>query len=106
MAVEVLLRRSIESLGKVGEVVRVRPGYARNFLLPQGLAVAPTPENLRPVERDKVVKAEMGAERAKDRPELLTNWGVTVTSRRGEPEATSAASAPSRSPTPWSPRAS
>ena len=80
MAVEVLLRRSIESLGKVGEVVRVRPGYARNYLFPQGLAVTPSAENLRLVEKDKVVEAEIEAERAKERAELLGKLeGVSVT---------------------------
>ena len=80
MAVEVLLRRSIESLGKVGEVVRVRPGYARNFLFPQGLAVVPSAENQRLVEKDKVVEAAVEAERAKERAELMGKLeGVSVT---------------------------
>lgn len=69
--IEVLLRRSIDALGRVGEVVRVRPGYARNHLFPFGLAVAPTKENLRLVEKDKVVEAELEAERAKHRQELV-----------------------------------
>ena len=71
MAVEVLLRKSVESLGRVGEVVRVRPGFARNYLLPQGIAVLPTKENLRLVEKDKVVEATLEAERAKARAELF-----------------------------------
>jgi large subunit ribosomal protein L9 len=80
MAVEVLLRKSIESLGKVGEVVRVRNGYARNFLLPQGLAVSPTAENLRLVEKDKVVEAAVEAERAKERADLMAKLeGVSIT---------------------------
>jgi large subunit ribosomal protein L9 len=70
MAIEVLLRRSVESLGRVGEVVRVKPGYARNFLFPRGLAVFPTSQNLRLVEKDKVVEAELEAERAKQRADL------------------------------------
>jgi large subunit ribosomal protein L9 len=70
MAIEVLLRRSIESLGKVGEVVRVRPGYARNYLFPMGLATQPTAENLRRVEKDKEVEAVLESERAKERAEL------------------------------------
>jgi large subunit ribosomal protein L9 len=78
MAIEVLLRKSIESLGRVGEVVRVRPGYARNFLLPHGLAVAPTKENLRLVEKDKVVEAAHEAERAKQRAELLAKLTAAV----------------------------
>jgi large subunit ribosomal protein L9 len=69
--IEVLLRRSVENLGRVGEIVKVRPGYARNRLLPYGLAVAPTKENLRLVEKDKVVEAAVEAERAKQRAELI-----------------------------------
>ncbi len=71
MAIEVLLRRSVETLGRVGEVVRVKPGYARNFLFPHGIAVLPSKENLRLVEKDKVVEAEQEAERAKQRAALL-----------------------------------
>jgi large subunit ribosomal protein L9 len=70
VAIEVLLRRSIESLGRVGEVVRVKPGYARNYLFPRGLAVFPTEDNLRRVERDKAEEAALETERAKERAEL------------------------------------
>ena len=38
MALKVLLRRTIDGVGEVGEIVRVRNGYARNFLLPKGYA--------------------------------------------------------------------
>ncbi len=80
MAIEVLLRKSIESLGKVGEVVRVRPGYARNYLFPMGAAVLPTPENLRLVEKDKEVEAAVEAERAKVMAELASRLsGVSIT---------------------------
>ena len=47
---KLLLQESIKNLGRVGDVVEVSPGYARNYLLPQGLAVAPTPGNLKKVE--------------------------------------------------------
>ena len=50
---KVLLRRNIPKLGKIGELVEVEPGYARNFLLPQRLAVEPTRTNVRAVEREK-----------------------------------------------------
>lgn len=81
MAIEVLLRKSVETLGRVGEVVRVRPGYARNYLFPHGIAVPPTKENLRLVEADKVVEAAAEAERAKARAELagrLAGTSITV----------------------------
>src|SRR5438552_18898400 len=77
--IEVLLRKSVESLGGVGEVVRVRPGYARNHLFPFGIAVPPTSENRRLVEKDKVVEAALEAERSKQRAELVARLaGVSV----------------------------
>ena len=50
---QVILRKKIESLGEVGDVVRVKPGYARNFLIPRGFAVEATPGNVRMVEDQK-----------------------------------------------------
>ena len=47
---KLLLQESIKNLGRVGDVVEVSPGYARNYLLPQGLAVEPTAGNLKKVE--------------------------------------------------------
>lgn len=48
--VKLLLQESIKNLGRVGDVVDVSPGYARNYLLPNGLAVEPTKNNLKKVE--------------------------------------------------------
>jgi large subunit ribosomal protein L9 len=47
---KVLLKKNVDNLGSGGEVVRVRPGFARNYLLPRGLAVAATAGNLARVE--------------------------------------------------------
>ena len=55
MAVQVILRDDVPNLGKIGDVVRVKPGYARNFLLPRGLAVEANPKNLRVLEHHKRV---------------------------------------------------
>ncbi len=49
----VLLTHTVPHVGKPGELVRVRPGFARNYLLPQGLATFATPHNLRIVERHR-----------------------------------------------------
>ena len=49
--VEILLRDNVTDLGKVGDVVKVRPGFARNYLLPMGLAIQATPENVRLMAR-------------------------------------------------------
>jgi large subunit ribosomal protein L9 len=45
---EVILLERIEKLGQMGDVVKVRPGYARNFLLPQGKALRATDQNGQP----------------------------------------------------------
>jgi len=49
--VEVLLREHVENLGRCGDVVRVTPGYARNFLMPRKLATAATEENKKQIAR-------------------------------------------------------
>lgn len=49
--IELLLAENVQNLGKQGEIVRVKPGYARNYLLPQGLATVATAHNKRMVER-------------------------------------------------------
>lgn len=51
--VKVLLQAEVDNLGSGGEVVRVRAGFARNFLLPRGLAVPATPGNLKRVDELK-----------------------------------------------------
>ena len=50
---EVILREHVEHLGARGDVVKVTPGYARNFLLPRKLALAVTENNKRQIEREK-----------------------------------------------------
>lgn len=49
---EVILRDDIKSLGKAGDLVRVKPGYARNFLLPKGLAYEATAGNKKRIEAE------------------------------------------------------
>ena len=54
-----LLREDVSALGRIGEIVRVRQGYARNYLLPRKLAVEATPENVRAMEKKRArVEAE------------------------------------------------
>ena len=47
---KLLLQESIKNVGRVGDIVEVSPGYARNYLIPRGLAVQPTPNNVKKVE--------------------------------------------------------
>lgn len=50
---QLLLKRTINKLGRIGDVVNVKPGYARNFLLPNGLAVPVTKANLAMIESER-----------------------------------------------------
>lgn len=60
---ELILKKSISSLGLEGDVVTVKPGYGRNYLLPQGKAVQATAANLAILEQNK---ADIEARRAKN----------------------------------------
>jgi large subunit ribosomal protein L9 len=51
---QLVLTEDVPHLGKQGDVVEVKPGYGRNYLLPRGMATVPTPHNLRLLERYKV----------------------------------------------------
>ncbi len=51
--VQIVLRQDVENLGTSGDLVRVRPGYARNFLLPRGLAQVATRANIKQIEHEK-----------------------------------------------------
>ncbi len=70
---EVILREDVQSLGKAGQLVRVKPGYARNFLLPRGLAFEATEGNKKRIDaearaRATKASAEKAAVRAAGRP--------------------------------------
>jgi large subunit ribosomal protein L9 len=67
--VEVLLRENLKNLGKCGEVVRVAPGYARNFLLPRKLATQATAENLKAMAKRRL---RLDAEEAQKTAELVS----------------------------------
>ncbi|HJK98456.1 MAG TPA: 50S ribosomal protein L9 [Polyangiaceae bacterium LLY-WYZ-14_1] len=51
--VQVILREDVDNLGSSGELVRVRPGFARNYLIPRGLAVAATRGNIAQIEHER-----------------------------------------------------
>lgn len=63
MPTEIILLERIERLGKMGDVVKVKPGYARNFLLPQRKALRATKENLSYFEGQRKVLEAQNAER-------------------------------------------
>lgn len=72
---EVLLAENVTALGKQGEIVRVRPGYARNYLLPQGLATIATIQNKRRVELHKQRQEEARKNLLKSFKELAERVG-------------------------------
>ena len=87
MAVEVILRDDVPSLGKIGQVVRVKPGYARNYLFPRGLAVEANRKNLHVLEHHKRVitaKADRERKTAEGVAQKLNGLKVTVQARAGE----------------------
>src|SRR5437763_6705327 len=65
-AVEVILLQRVEKLGQMGEVVRVKPGYARNYLLPQKKAIRATKDNLRRFDTER---SQLEAQNLKRREE-------------------------------------
>lgn len=57
MPMQVILTKDVANLGKAGELVTVKPGFGRNFLVPQGLAVSATAQNVHRLEHEKRVIA-------------------------------------------------
>ena len=81
--VKLLLKESIKHVGKVGDVVEVSPGYARNFLLPRDLAVKPTPGNVKKIEERRKEIERVEREHREQQAALLKQLeGVEVTLER------------------------
>jgi large subunit ribosomal protein L9 len=85
--VKIVLREDVDNLGDRGQVVSVKPGYARNFLFPKGLALEATAGNMRSIEMQRRVWAVREAKEAEDARKVaaaLEGTKVTVTKRAGE----------------------
>ena len=86
---QVILREDVTHLGEVGDLVSVKPGYARNYLLPRGLAVQASERQMRRVEHERriiearVAKARTGAESEKSK---LDEVVLTIEKSAGENE--------------------
>ncbi len=81
--VKLLLKESVKNVGRVGDLVEVSPGYARNFLLPKDLAVHPTPNNVKKVEERKKEIERQERERRDQQAALIKQLaGVEVTLER------------------------
>src|SRR5689334_5903378 len=84
---EVILREDIDKLGNRGEVVKVAPGYARNFLLPKKLAVAATESNKKIVEQERQAHLRKEAKlqgEAQDLAKLMNGVTITFAQKAGE----------------------
>ena len=87
MNVQVILNEDVPNLGRPGDVVRVRAGYARNYLLPRKMAVEANSRNLRAFEHQKrmaMVKREALRAQAMTEKERLENLQLMLTAHAGE----------------------
>lgn len=81
--VKLLLTESVKHVGKVGDVVEVSAGFARNYLLPQHLAVQPTPNNVKKVEARRQEIERIEREKRAEKEALIKQLtGVEVTLER------------------------
>ena len=84
---EVILKEDIANVGKIGEVVRVRDGYARNYLLPRGLVLVANKKNLRTFEHQKKLVADQKQKitrQAKSVGEAVSAVSLIIRMRVGE----------------------
>jgi len=84
---KIILQENVEKLGTRGQVVEVKEGYARNYLLPRALAIAATPGNMKRLEKIRITLAKKEAEE-KGAAELLAQQlaavSLTVARKAGE----------------------
>jgi large subunit ribosomal protein L9 len=85
--VQVILRQAVDDLGDIGEVVDVKPGYARNFLIPQGIAYEATDANQKKFEEERrhiLDRSARELDRAKAAAERIEGQSVSFSVRAGE----------------------
>ena len=85
--IEVILREDVTSLGKAGALVRVKPGYARNFLLPKGLAYEATEGNKKRIAaetRSRTAHAQAEKTQAEELATVLGAVNMQMTAKAGE----------------------
>jgi large subunit ribosomal protein L9 len=84
---EVILREDVADLGSVGDIVKVKPGFARNYLLPRGLAVVADRRNIRVLEHQKRLvadKRERDRKQAQSFADRINTLRLTMKARAGE----------------------
>ena len=83
----VILNRDVKGTGKAGDIVKVSDGYARNMLIPRGLATEATQGNIRHLEKQKAIAAEKKAEekaQAQQQAEKIQKASVLIKTKAGE----------------------
>lgn len=86
---QLILKEDVEKLGDAGDIVDVKPGYGRNYLIPQGKAVIASPGAIKQLEQMKEKaerRAELTVEKAQDMAERLETTSVTIPVTVGEDE--------------------
>ena len=82
----VVLLESVENLGGIGDMVKVKPGYGRNYLLPQGKAALATPENLKQIEARRAELEKAAAEdlaKAQARAKAINGLELVIPANAG-----------------------
>ena len=83
----VILLERVANLGKLGDSVKVRAGYGRNYLIPQGKAVPATPENVEKFEARRAELEQAASERmstAEARKDAISALSITITQKAGD----------------------
>lgn len=75
MAMQVILKEDVHNLGKAGELVKVKPGFGRNYLIPQGKAIVATAANVKQIEHEKKIIAAKQAQLSKDAQAMADRLG-------------------------------
>ena len=84
---QVLLKQNVDLLGMLGDVIDVKSGYARNYLLPRGIAIQVSTANLQMIERERKLAVKQEAGRVKDLKtlaEAVEQTSVTIEGRANE----------------------
>jgi len=82
----VILLENVENLGRIGDLVKVKPGYGRNYLLPQGKAALATPENMKEIEARRAELEKAAAEEfaaAKARAATIEGMELVIQANAG-----------------------
>jgi large subunit ribosomal protein L9 len=84
---KVILKQSVPSLGKAGDLIKVHDGYARNYLIPKGLAIEANEKNIKTFEHEKrniLQKAEKEHKSAEDSASALANVSLSFSRKVGD----------------------